>query len=48
MEAEVHSNLTGIAVVTLAALTCGLILQRLRQPAIVGYILAGVILGPSG
>ena len=48
MESEVHSNLTGIAIVALAALTCGLVLQRLRQPAIVGYILAGVILGPSG
>ncbi len=48
MEAEVHSNLTGIAVVTLAALTCGLILQRLRQPAIVGYLQAGAISGPPG
>jgi monovalent cation:H+ antiporter-2, CPA2 family len=47
MEAAAHSNLTGIAVVALAALLCGLGLERLRQPAIVGYILAGVLLGPS-
>jgi CPA2 family monovalent cation:H+ antiporter-2 len=42
-----HSNIIGIAVVVLAALLCGLGLERLRQPAIVGYILAGVLLGPS-
>ena len=48
MEAvAVHSNLTGIAVVVLAALLCGIAMERLRQPAIVGYILAGVLLGPS-
>jgi len=48
MEAEVHSNLTGIAAVALAALLCGIAMERLRQPALVGYILAGVLLGPSG
>ncbi len=48
MEAGVHSNLTGIAIVALAALGGGLVMERLRQPAIVGYILAGVLLGPSG
>ena len=42
-----HSNLTGIAVVVLAALVCGMAMERLRQPALVGYILAGVLLGPS-
>lgn len=41
-------DLAGLAVVALAALICGLVLARLRQPAIVGYILSGVILGPSG
>ena len=41
-------NLWEIALVATTALICGLILQRLRQPAIVGYILAGVFLGPSG
>lgn len=41
-------HLTSIALVTTAALLCGLALIRLRQPAIVGYILAGVALGPTG
>jgi len=41
-------DLGSLAVVALAALVCGLLLTRLRQPAIVGYILAGVLLGPSG
>lgn len=41
-------KLTSIALVTTAALLCGLLLIRLRQPAIVGYILAGVVLGPTG
>lgn len=40
--------LTSIALVTTAAVLGGLILTRLRQPAIVGYILAGVVLGPTG
>ena len=43
-----HTQLTSIALVVLAALACGLFMQRFRQPALVGYILAGVILGPSG
>jgi len=47
MEADVHSNLTGIAVVVLAALAGGLLMERFRQPALVGYIAAGVVLGPS-
>ncbi len=41
-------NLIAIAVVFSVALVCGLLLMRIKQPAIVGYILAGVILGPSG
>ncbi len=40
--------LTPIALVTMAALLCGLALIRLRQPAIVGYIVAGLALGPTG
>ncbi len=48
MEATVaHSGLTEIALVALAAMGCGIFMERLRQPAIVGYILAGVLLGPS-
>ncbi len=36
-----------MTIVGLAALLCGMALTRLRQPALVGYILAGVLLGPS-
>lgn len=41
-------DLTGIAIVTSVALLCGLALSRLKQPAIVGYIVAGIVLGPGG
>ncbi len=41
-------KITSIALVTTAALLCGLGMMRLRQPAIVGYIFAGVVLGPTG
>jgi len=41
-------ELTGLAVVAAAATVCGMAMARLNQPAVVGYILAGVILGPSG
>lgn len=43
-----YPDLTGITIVAVAATLCGMLLVRFRQPAIVGYILAGVILGPSG
>jgi len=42
------SGLTGIAVVTAVAVLLGLLFVRLRQPPIVGYILAGLVLGPTG
>ena len=42
-----HEQLIPLAVVILVALSCGLIFTRLRQPAVIGYILAGVVLGPS-
>lgn len=42
-----HADLTHFAMVALAALACGMVFSRLKQPAVVGYILAGVILGPS-
>ena len=45
---EHGTGLTEIAIVIAAALSFGLILGWLRQPAIVGYIIAGVVLGPSG
>jgi CPA2 family monovalent cation:H+ antiporter-2 len=37
---------TDIIILVLTAFFCGLIMQRLHQPLILGYILAGVILGP--
>lgn len=39
--------LTEIALVAVAALSCGLLFERLKQPAVLGYIMAGVLLGPS-
>ena len=48
MEAAHHVDLTGIAIVALGALLFGYGMERLRQPAIVGYIVAGVALGPAG
>jgi CPA2 family monovalent cation:H+ antiporter-2 len=41
-------DLTGLALVMGVALLCGLGMRRLGQPPIVGYILAGVLLGPAG
>ena len=46
--AEHISDLTGIAVVMSIAVLLGLVFVRLRQPAIVGYIIAGLVLGPTG
>jgi CPA2 family monovalent cation:H+ antiporter-2 len=43
-----NADLTGLAVVALIALAGGLFMARLQQPAVVGYIVAGVALGPSG
>ncbi len=45
---DAASDLTGLAIIALAALACGLVMQRLRQPPVLGYILAGAILGPAG
>lgn len=47
METHAYTDLTGVAVVALAALLGGIALERLRQPAFVGYILAGLLLGPT-
>ena len=47
MDAYAYTDLTGVAVVALAALLCGIALERLRQPAFVGYIFAGLLLGPT-
>jgi len=45
---ESSLDLTGIAVVVTAATLCGTLIRRLGQPSIVGYIFAGILLGPSG
>lgn len=42
-----HAQLIPLAGVILVALACGVVFSRLRQPAVIGYILAGVVLGPS-
>lgn len=36
-----------IAIVVFVALASGILLQRFKQPDIVGYVLTGVVLGPS-
>lgn len=46
MHADGH--LTEIALVVVGALICGLIFARLKKPPILGYILAGILMGPSG
>ncbi|GAB6192173.1 cation:proton antiporter domain-containing protein [Desulfocastanea catecholica] len=37
---------TDIIILVLTAFFCGLVMQRLHQPLILGYILAGILLGP--
>lgn len=39
--------LINLAIVAVAALACGLAFNRIRQPVVVGYIAAGIVLGPS-
>lgn len=43
----IEITLTEIAIMVTLALACGIVLEKLKQPALLGYILAGVILGPS-
>ena len=38
---------TDIIMLTVAAFFCGVLFQRIGQPVILGYIVAGVILGPN-
>lgn len=44
---EDHEALTHLATVLAAAFLGGAVFQRLRQPVLVGYIVVGLILGPS-
>ncbi len=49
MEAQGHAvSLTAIAIVVAVATILGLGFMRLRQPPLVGFIVAGVALGPTG
>ncbi len=41
-------HLLVIAILALAAVTTGLLMVWLKQPPLVGYIIAGVALGPAG
>jgi len=41
-------HLLVISILTLAAVTAGLLMVSMRQPPMVGFILAGVALGPAG
>ena len=45
---ESHSDLLPVVFIALVALVAGMLFSRFRQPALVGYILAGLFLGPSG
>ncbi|MGP3949898.1 cation:proton antiporter [Streptomyces sp. 7N604] len=47
LEGTIRDVLVGLAVVVPAAFICGRIAQRLRQPAVLGEIAAGLMLGPS-
>ncbi|MEQ9320700.1 MAG: cation:proton antiporter, partial [Polyangiaceae bacterium] len=38
---------TDIIMLVVAAFGCGLVMQRLGQPVILGYIVAGILLGPN-
>lgn len=42
-----HLALTHLAILLSAAFIGGAIFQKLRQPALVGYIIVGIVLGPS-
>ena len=43
-----HLNLIPVALLLIGAVAGGLLLAALRQPPLVGYIVAGAVLGPSG
>ena len=43
-----HQSLLALALVLAAAVSLGLVMNRLRMPAAAGFILVGVALGPTG
>ena len=44
---DAHSFLLALTVVLGVAALTTVVFQRLRQPVVLGYVLAGVIVGPS-
>ncbi|MEC7028083.1 MAG: cation:proton antiporter, partial [Pseudomonadota bacterium] len=46
MEEHAHA-LSNLAILLVFAYVGGAILEKLKQPALVGYILVGLLLGPS-
>ena len=45
---EHAADLAGLAYVVFTALACGMVFAHFRQPPLVGYLLAGALLGPTG
>jgi CPA2 family monovalent cation:H+ antiporter-2 len=45
---EEHLDLAPIALLLIGTVLGGLLLAGLRQPPLVGYIIAGAVFGPSG
>ncbi|MCW8835424.1 MAG: cation:proton antiporter [Rhodospirillales bacterium] len=45
---HMHAQLLPLVAVLSVALAAGMVFTRLRQPALVGYLLTGIVLGPSG
>ena len=43
-----EAELLTTTLLMLSAIGCGLILKFIRQPPLVGYILEGLFIGPSG
>ena len=42
------TDLSGLAYVVITALACGMVFAHFKQPPLVGYLFAGVLLGPTG
>ncbi|MEK9683932.1 MAG: cation:proton antiporter [Rhodospirillaceae bacterium] len=45
---EHAADLSGMATIIITALMCGMLMVKLGHPPLVGYLLAGIILGPTG
>jgi CPA2 family monovalent cation:H+ antiporter-2 len=48
MTAAAHSPILSVLFVLLAALIAAIILVRLKQPTLLGFILGGILIGPNG